>query len=499
MDTESDELFNRISKTGVPNTQFSQPESKENSIVRRIPFTDRLGGHGIDQRSFDYYRREFVGVQTVYWKKVEEGDWFQPKNRNGLPYPPSKYEILTHLEGHIWIACEMPQYTSHFAIDLDIGGGKKDLRSRYDAIIKILPNPIVFQSSNSWGLHLYYLLERPMHREVLRHLLQVEIQAANVKEAPGQVEFFPGYLRKLRLPLGKDNYLLDNRSLESLRLNPRDSLLYLQSYPRLKDICFSTTNMKVIASAAIGRRPKDATTASNKFTYPLSTSVNAVIAEPIAQYGTRNAKQMELIRECAALGLSEQETFDSLLLWYRSLKHNSKDWEQNPVQVQRELRLAISNWYQKIQKSKAFVLADLSDGEVQFILSVTSDLKVDGKFDHNAFSHQQFLFQLFQFFKGKNKSELDLPSRAIEQFKGCSRGTAAERIRFCEEKGILKKRRKHSYSAHLNRRFEITHLIDREGRINSFVDGLFIILPEKQIRGLYSRGIYDKIRTMRKR
>ena len=80
-----------------PDTPLSQPEGEENPIARRIPFTDRLDRDGIDERSFDFYWREFVGVQSVYWKKAEEDDWFQPKSRTGQPYPPSKYEILKHL------------------------------------------------------------------------------------------------------------------------------------------------------------------------------------------------------------------------------------------------------------------------------------------------------------------------------------------------------------------------------------------------------------------
>ena len=169
-----------------------------------------------------------------------------------------------------------------------------------------------------------------------------------MNEIPGQIEFFPGYLLKLRLPFGKDNFLLDNRSLDHQCVNLPDSLRYIQAHPRMREIHFSSTDMKSNESARIGRKMDGITSPITKFEYGVSTDANILIAEPIAQYGTRNATQMKLIQECASSGMSEQETVESILLWYRSHKHISKDWEQNPAQVERELRSAVRNWYQKI-------------------------------------------------------------------------------------------------------------------------------------------------------
>ena len=88
-----------------------------------------------------------------------------------------------------------------------------------------------------------------------------------------------------------------------------------------------------------------------------------------------------------------------------------------------------------------------------------------------------------------NKTELYLPSRAAEGFPGSSHRTVADRFRFCTGNGILIERGHQNYVSHISRKFEITYRFKEEGGISSFVDGLYLIMSEREIRGLYTRRI----------
>ena len=84
---------------------------------------------------------------------------------------------------------------------------------RYDRIRRVMPEPLVFQSSNSHGLHLYWLLAEEVPTAAAVSLIARVLTEQGVQVRRGTCEVRPTTGQCLRLPLGAESALLMPDSL----------------------------------------------------------------------------------------------------------------------------------------------------------------------------------------------------------------------------------------------------------------------------------------------
>jgi hypothetical protein len=164
----------------------------EASQVRN--FTDLF----IDERSHFYARRPGQVAFTHQARWLADG------------------HIRQHLAGRWWVAVTRAEATRMLSLDLDCKGGPDpagDMLRRYDRIRRILPEPVVFQSSNSRGLHLYWFTAEEIPTEPAVTLLSRVLAEHGVQVGRGTCEVRPSTGQCLRLPLGAESALLMPDSL----------------------------------------------------------------------------------------------------------------------------------------------------------------------------------------------------------------------------------------------------------------------------------------------
>ena len=166
-----------------------------------------------------------------------------PSKATRYNYTPHNVCGHDHLEGKCHISRALPENINLFAIDLDYRGSRKELITRFRVVTDILQNPVVFQSSKSKGLHLYWFFKSPRYIENISLRLRSLLDRKNIKVEKGKYETFPGTCHNLRLPLGRDNFLLDNQTLKPLNLNLHDSIEFIRTYIGNGEILFLTENI----------------------------------------------------------------------------------------------------------------------------------------------------------------------------------------------------------------------------------------------------------------
>jgi hypothetical protein len=157
-------------------------------------FTDLF----IDERSHYYTRRPGQAAFTHRDRWLADG------------------HIRQHLEGRCWVAVTRADATRILSLDLDCKGGpdpEGEMLKRYDRIRRIMPEPVVFQSSNSRGLHLYWFTAEEIPTEPAVTLLSRVLAEQGVQVGRGTCEVRPTTGQCLRLPLGAESALLMPDSL----------------------------------------------------------------------------------------------------------------------------------------------------------------------------------------------------------------------------------------------------------------------------------------------
>ncbi len=111
------------------------------------------------------------------------------------------------------------EYTSQLIIDLDAHLEKvDDLWDRYWAIRESAEvTPIVIQSSDSGGLHLYWGLPRLMDVEEAQNHAAIGVIRKGIPIKAGICEVFPDYEAPIRVPFGPGSYLRDPDTLEVVK------------------------------------------------------------------------------------------------------------------------------------------------------------------------------------------------------------------------------------------------------------------------------------------
>jgi hypothetical protein len=170
-------------------------------------------------------------------------------------FPLTARDLVRHLGGERWVATgarrdpnSRRHIADYFAADIDNNGDARDVLGRFDRVVQALgPPTLVFRSSDSGGLHVYWFLTEPADLHRLRPprkggLVRALLAAHGESEAAGRVELFPrgsyrlyGPQTRLRLPFGAQSRLLDPTDLLPLTPRPAHDLVYVRELFEAKE------------------------------------------------------------------------------------------------------------------------------------------------------------------------------------------------------------------------------------------------------------------------
>jgi hypothetical protein len=208
---------------------------------------------GVSADDFGWFLRYFVGHPFDYIEQQPTVPEWRLISKRRL----TNASLIRHLRGDrvIGTGCRWDptlgtkgrHVTPYVIIDLDLDGSLddlvrhaalgqsqsvawQDLLGRYDAVVRALGHPsVLLRSSESGGLHLYYLLAYPVELHALRDPESADggvvrlLAAQGVPEKSGRVEVYPrgqyrrrGPQNRVRLPFGLGSAALDPFTLDRL-------------------------------------------------------------------------------------------------------------------------------------------------------------------------------------------------------------------------------------------------------------------------------------------
>ena len=193
----------------------------------KMPLGEKLQALGISQEDFNFYSELFIQNRQRYMTKKDDEDWLVTKSKTGKFIKLHDHVVAYHLLGKYWLAVLAPEVPLHLCIDID---ASHSLPSIYRIVRDWVPHPIVFQSSDSKGLHVYAFrnFDFPIRANKLIRITSTELKIRGVKTAPGICEVFPAPNKFLRLPLGKGSCLLDPNTLTPMDLSLRESIEFIK-------------------------------------------------------------------------------------------------------------------------------------------------------------------------------------------------------------------------------------------------------------------------------
>jgi hypothetical protein len=203
---------------------------------------DRLASIGLALIDFAFLVARFIGHRFDYIIRRGDSGWVFLDGRY-----LSDWSLVRHLGGDIIVgtgcrydAARRILATPYIAVDIDHAGDATDLRDRYDRVLQALGRPsYVLRSSDSGGLHVYYLLTRAENLHVLRSFdgcrgdVMRLLRARGVREEKGRIEVYPrgqykdrGPQPRLRAPFGAGSGVLDVETLEPVAGAGAQSLVW---------------------------------------------------------------------------------------------------------------------------------------------------------------------------------------------------------------------------------------------------------------------------------
>jgi len=189
----------------------------------RMSLSEKLDKLQMPSEVFMFYCNLFIRNWTRYCRRNIGGDWFLVKNKQGRLVPLTKDVIANHLLGKFWIATFPQKIARYICFDVDQSAEQMAI---YRVLMEWFRVPLIFRSSSNHGLHLYCYLACDFHITVqkLINITKIELLKRGVEARPGICEIFPDPTKPLRLPLGKDSFLLDPQTLQPFSADLTESI-----------------------------------------------------------------------------------------------------------------------------------------------------------------------------------------------------------------------------------------------------------------------------------
>jgi hypothetical protein len=193
----------------------------------KMALGEKLQVLGISEEDFKFYSEVFIQNWQRYMTMKDDEDWQVIKSKTGKFIKLHDHVVAYHLLGKYWLGVLAPEVPWYLCIDID---ASHSLPSIYRIVRDWVPHPIVFQSSDSKGLHVYAFrdFDFPIRANKLIRITSTELKIRGVKMAPGICEVFPAPNKFLRLPLGKGSFLLDPNTLTPMNLSLGQSIKFIK-------------------------------------------------------------------------------------------------------------------------------------------------------------------------------------------------------------------------------------------------------------------------------
>jgi len=473
--------------------------------MKRLPFDSELKVHHLSRQDLNFFVSTFVQCRFPYNIKTDEYPDWVTRSFYGKHATLDDYAIARHLTGKHLVAVFPGSYTKYLVLDIDQSGYQKEILK---AVLQILPDPLVIQSSATKGIHVYYFFDPVIRVDKLEKLMGTILNTHEVPVRPGYCEVFPQMKRALRLPLGKGSYVVDPQTLDPIHRNAADGIRFIKEniiYHSIDKVlpygesgdelikCDSvpykptrnTVELPVETGIATSKRHLNPLTdPSDKFTgREFHDLIDGLLREGIQRPGTRYVLQSKLIFHFWSLGYSREKCYEVISQWYLSHNHQSKNWQANPGKVFRQLKGAITSFYRngerKGYQSRSMRRGTLTVPDVQNIIQMTPNYRM-----------QKFLFSLLTYACNARDSlgEFWLPKNAIVKFDACSNTSYQEKMSFCESIGLITMVKEHSIKEHRARTYRTNYVFSEgEQTVESLEEGLRKIFNPQELSERYGR------------
>jgi hypothetical protein len=178
--------------------------------------------------------------------------------------------------------------------------------------------------------------------------------------------------------------------------------------------------------------------------FPNTKLLRLGLWSPILQYGTRFHRQSLLIQECYKKRLDEEQAFKDILQWYRTEKHFSNDWNDDPARVEIELKESIAKYYNIRRQFDQETRVPVPSDAIKNILEKFED--EERLWTKKIFARQKFMFHIIQLFVSQKTNILPLPSKLLSVLDGAGFMSSSGHLEFwikqkslspCQKKKIV--------------------------------------------------------------
>ena len=285
------------------------------------------------------YRRAFVSSHYPPFIVSTQGKGWHTEKRGHL----TDGKVSDHLAGQYYVGTIPRHFTHNIALDLD-NHDKRSARTldrRTEQARQAFGEaaPLAF-STPSGGRHLYYLLSGPAWSDRARAFAVDKLQEHGLELQPGQIEVYPDGGRALRLPLGRDCWLLDPDTLLPVDGHRDANLHTLQGI--LADHRYDT--LEIPPGYRATERPQEAVTgrrrASGRSVGEFMEEVDRLLRDGLWMSSQRNRAFLKLTWFMRVIwGFDAERTEGELWAWIQQY-HNgySREYQASPDKVRRKVR-----------------------------------------------------------------------------------------------------------------------------------------------------------------
>ncbi len=325
----------------------------------------------------EIFEEYFVKRRQPFLIKSSE-DWYE---RKGLL---TSNHVINHLNEKYWCAAFGNRImTKKLCFDIDNHNDKTtEVQESYDYLIDCFGiTPLVFQSSESGGLHLYYDLEKWFPQdEVNLHIEQIIAKKNNI-------ELRRTKTKSLRLPVGKNSYLLDFNTLLPLSFDKLE---------QMNEIKLMIENQKI--EPLSGEELFQDISIEKGISKVMGNSEFILDMQDLFEHGlylpsSRNESLLMLNWYFQAIeGKKPHETAPILKRWIAE-KHNgmSKDWISSPVGVYKQIDSMVANFDRGKVNFKP-KQTNINTADIKYVENLTDDSK-----------YQKFLLRLIELRRTKGE------------------------------------------------------------------------------------------------
>jgi hypothetical protein len=271
------------------------------------------------------------------------------------------------LEGKVWVGTgcrwsekERKHVTRYVIIDLDARTAGDDLWAHYARVVHALGLPtLLFRSSGSGGLHLYYLLSKETNLWSLRGpdgqtgaLVRV-LAHAGLRERKGELEIYPGGCYqdrgptgRIRLPFGYGSALLDPKSRNPITgAQPTHDLRWVSDALNRGALTIYNPDLWLAQADALPPTDSEPSVSRSKSSEHVSqTSREIVCANSLWQDGLSGARQFNqavsaLAFDLRRAGVTLDDAISKIQSWMHE-HHNDKSRTYNASQIAAEREIS---------------------------------------------------------------------------------------------------------------------------------------------------------------